>query len=59
MAKERQRRHSQNGQLMRRIMLLLREYELDEVELLCTKYQQQFRPTTRSSRRRPRRRPES
>lgn len=37
MAKK-QRRQSQNGRLMREILDRLREYELDEVQLLCEKY---------------------
>ncbi|MHC4885166.1 MAG: hypothetical protein ACYTGH_08790 [Planctomycetota bacterium] len=56
MVKARQRRHSQNGQLMRRILMLLREYEPDEVELLCRKYCEQVSHlSSRSSRRRARR----
>lgn len=32
------RRLSQNARLMREILLRLREYDLDEVRLLCEKY---------------------
>lgn len=35
---ERKRRHSQNNRLLREIMERLREYELDEVVIICNKF---------------------
>ena len=38
MAKTKSRRQSQNSLLMRQIIQRLREYDLDEVEIVCKKY---------------------
>ncbi len=38
MAKAKSRRQSQNSLLMRQIIQRLREYDLDEVEIVCKKY---------------------
>lgn len=40
MAKTKSRRQSQNSLLMRQIIQRLREYDLDEVEIVCKKYMQ-------------------
>lgn len=37
---ERKRRHSQNNHLLREIMERLREYEPDEVIIICNKFRQ-------------------
>lgn len=47
-----QRRQSQNSRYMRDILTKLRDYELDEVRLLCEKFRQnQAAKGRRSSRR--------
>ena len=38
MAKSKSRRQSQNSLLMRQIIQRLREYDVDEVEIVCEKY---------------------
>ncbi len=37
---ERKRRRSQNNSLLREIMERLRDYELDEVVIICNKFRQ-------------------
>lgn len=54
---KKQRRQSQNGRLMREILNRLREYDVEEVRLLCEKYKQRTSLGCRSSGRR--RRPQS
>gem|GEM_PF-3186678 len=44
---QRRRRRSQNGRLMRKILLLLREYDVDEIEILCSKYEERLSPSRR------------
>ena len=51
---KRQRRQSQNSRYMREILQKLKEFDLDEVRLLCTKYRTN-NPGGRESRRTSRR----
>ncbi len=32
---------------MRKILLLLREYDVDEIEILCSKYEERLSPSRR------------
>lgn len=50
-----QRRQSQNSLLMRNILEQLREYDIDEVRLLCRKHasQEQAKPRRGRRRRKP------
>lgn len=51
MDSERRRRQSKNNELFREILLRLREYDLDEVQLLCTKFLKRYGKSATSSRR--------
>ncbi len=45
---KRSRRQSQNGMLMRRILVHLREFDVDEVKLLCKRYRENEGVPTRA-----------
>lgn len=48
---ERKRRQSKNNELFREILLRLRDYDLDEIRLLCAKFLKRYGKSATSSRR--------
>lgn len=53
---KRQRRQSQNSQYMRQILDRLREFDVEEVRLLCERYRQRHKSRNAAQRRGGRRR---